>query len=102
MGYNLNGIAQFFVKHLRVVEHENPFSRTILKHRLQTGDRIIFIYPLTGFDEMSSRCQQKAIELVKILTKKKTSKTLRNDKSPYVKRASVPVISVGLSSTELG
>ena len=42
-------------------------SRSLLRKRLETGDRIIFMFD--GFDEVNEMCQDKAIELMKAITK---------------------------------
>ena len=46
-----------------LVNQKSPFSRWLLKHRLETGDHIVLM--LDGFDEISRTCQAKAIQLMK-------------------------------------
>ncbi|KAK4011373.1 hypothetical protein OUZ56_020487 [Daphnia magna] len=65
-------VVDFFVKQLHIAEDESPFSRSLLRHRIETGDRIAFMFD--GFDEISYRCQQNVIRLMKILARKKTIK----------------------------
>ncbi|XP_045028711.1 uncharacterized protein LOC123471447 [Daphnia magna] len=65
-------VVDFFVKQLHIAEDESPFSRSLLRHRIETGDRIAFMFD--GFDEISHRCQQNVIRLMKILARKKTIK----------------------------
>ncbi|XP_057373174.1 uncharacterized protein LOC130694047 [Daphnia carinata] len=62
--------VDFFVKQLHIVENDSPFSRSLLRHRLQTGDRIAFMFD--GFDEISHVCQENVIHLMKMLAEKKT------------------------------
>ncbi|KAI9557826.1 hypothetical protein GHT06_014575 [Daphnia sinensis] len=62
-------LNEFLVHHLRVVDNQCPFSRSLLNHRLETGDRIVFMFD--GFDEISDECQEIAIQLMKVIQKKK-------------------------------
>ncbi|XP_032782270.2 uncharacterized protein LOC116920230 [Daphnia magna] len=64
--------VDFIVKQLHIVADESPFSRSLLRHRIETGDRIAFMFD--GFDEISHRCQQNVIRLMKILARKKMIK----------------------------
>ncbi|KAI9557814.1 hypothetical protein GHT06_014563 [Daphnia sinensis] len=67
-----NNAVDFIVRQLHIVANESPFSRSLLRHRIETGDRIAFMFD--GFDEISYRCQNNVIQLMKILARKKTIK----------------------------
>ena len=57
----------FFVDLPTVVGH-SLFARSLLRHRLETGDRIVIL--LDGFDEIDNNCQKKATELILFIIKK--------------------------------
>ena len=63
---NLGDAADFIVNQLHVVEDKSSFSRSLLRNRLETGDRIVFL--VDGFDEIDDQCQEKAIQLIKAIT----------------------------------
>ncbi|XP_045027624.1 uncharacterized protein LOC123470974 [Daphnia magna] len=62
-------LTEFLIHHLRVIDGQSPFSRSLLKRRFETGDRIVFMFD--GFDEISYECQEIAIQLMKVIQKKK-------------------------------
>ncbi|KAI9557827.1 hypothetical protein GHT06_014576 [Daphnia sinensis] len=62
-------LTEFLIDHLRVVDSQCPFSRSLLNHRLETGDRIVLMFD--GFDEISDECQEIAIQLMRVIQKKK-------------------------------
>ncbi|KZS11489.1 Uncharacterized protein APZ42_024251 [Daphnia magna] len=62
-------LTEFLIHHLRVIDGQSPFSRSLLKRRFETGDRIVFMFD--GFDEISDECQEIAIQLMKVIQKKK-------------------------------
>ncbi|EFX87170.1 hypothetical protein DAPPUDRAFT_97425 [Daphnia pulex] len=64
-------VADLFINRLRVVDEKSSYSRSLLRNRLKTGDRIIFMFD--GFDEVNKLCQDKAIELMKVITKNKST-----------------------------
>ena len=49
-----------------IVTNNSPFTRALLRDRLQTGDRIIVM--LDGFDEIDSKIQEKAIQLMRTIS----------------------------------
>ena len=55
----------FLVDNLPFVIGSSSFARSLLRHRLETGDRIVLM--LDGFDEIDSQCQDFAIQLMKVL-----------------------------------
>jgi broad-specificity NMP kinase len=59
--------VEFFVNQLHVVDDKSSFSRSLLRHRMETGDRIVVMFD--GFDEINDQCQEKAIQLMKTITK---------------------------------
>jgi adenylate kinase family enzyme len=59
--------VEFFVNQLHVVDDNSSFSRSLLRHRMETGDRIVVMFD--GFDEINDQCQEKAIQLMKAITK---------------------------------
>ena len=59
--------VDFLVNQLNVVDDKNSFSRSLLRNRLETGDRIVFLFD--GFDEINDECQEQAIQLMKAITK---------------------------------
>ena len=52
-----------FLVSLPAVIGQSSFSRSLLRHRLKTGDRIVLM--LDGFDEIDSQCQTATIRLLK-------------------------------------
>ncbi len=62
--------VDFFINQLHVVDEKSSFSRSLLMNRFERGDRIIFIFD--GLDEISNLCQDKAVELMKAITKDKS------------------------------
>ena len=56
----------FFLRLPNVVG-ESSFARSLLRHRLESGDRIVLMFD--GFDEIDSQCQNKTIELIASITK---------------------------------
>jgi hypothetical protein len=63
----LSNAVDFLVNQLHVVDDKRSFSQSLLRKRLETGDRIVVMFD--GFDEINDLCQDKAIELMKIITK---------------------------------
>ena len=62
--------VDFLVNHLHVVDDKSSFSRSLLRNRLETGDRIVFLFD--GFDEIDDQCQEKAIQLMKVINEEKS------------------------------
>ena len=58
--------VDFLVYQLHLVGDQSSFSRSLLRNRLETGDRIVFL--VDGFDEIDDQCQEKAIQLIKAIT----------------------------------
>ena len=72
----LSSAIDFITSLPNVIDSQSPFARSLLRHRLETGDRIVIM--LDGFDEIDSRCKEKAIYLMKaLIDKPKTSKPIR-------------------------
>jgi REP element-mobilizing transposase RayT len=65
--FTRSDVINFCINHLHVVNEKSSFSRSLLRNRLEKGDRIIFMFD--GFDEINSSCQEKAIQLMKAITK---------------------------------
>ncbi|KZR97344.1 Uncharacterized protein APZ42_007842, partial [Daphnia magna] len=65
-------VVDFFVDHLHIAEDKSPFSRSLLRHRIKTGQRIAFMFD--GYDEIGLDCQKNVIQLMKILAGKETIK----------------------------
>jgi hypothetical protein len=63
-------VVDLFINRLRVVDEKSSFSRSLLRNRFERGDRIIFMFD--GFDEVNQLCQDKAIELMRAISKKKS------------------------------
>jgi predicted AAA+ superfamily ATPase len=63
--------VDFLVNQLNVIDDKSSFSRSLLRYRLEKGDRIIFLFD--GFDEINDTCQEKVIQLMKAITKEKSS-----------------------------
>ena len=56
-----------------IVDIKSPFARSLLRHRLEKGGRIVLL--LNGFDEMNDQaCQEKAIRLMKAIIEKKSTR----------------------------
>ena len=74
---NLSDAIEFFLHLPNVVDNQSPFARSLLRRRLETGDRIVLM--LDGFDEIDSDCKKIAIQLMKALigNRKKEAKPLR-------------------------
>ncbi|XP_046457675.1 uncharacterized protein LOC124204626 [Daphnia pulex] len=67
---NIARSANIFVYQLHVVDEKSSFSRSLLRNRLERGDRIIFMFD--GFDEINELCQKGAIQLMEAISKKKS------------------------------
>ncbi|EFX78238.1 hypothetical protein DAPPUDRAFT_320728 [Daphnia pulex] len=67
---NIARSANIFVYQLHVVDEKSSFSRSLLRNRLERGDRIIFMFD--GFDEVNDLCQNNAIQLMEAISKKKS------------------------------
>jgi hypothetical protein len=63
----LSNAVDIFINELHVVDEKSSFSRSLLRNRLETGERIVVMFD--GFDEINELCQDKAIELMKVITK---------------------------------
>jgi hypothetical protein len=63
-------VVDLFMNRLHVVDHISPFSRSLLRKRLKTGDRIVIMFD--GFDEINEQCQRGAIEWMKAISKNKS------------------------------
>ncbi|XP_057377850.1 uncharacterized protein LOC130699654 [Daphnia carinata] len=59
----------FLINHLHVVENKSQFSRSLLNHRFETGDQIVFMFD--GYDEIGEECQKIVIQLMKFIQEKK-------------------------------
>lgn len=58
--------TDFFVNCPAVgIMDQNSFAMSLFKHRMETGDRIVFM--LDGFDEIGNVCQDRFIQLVRNL-----------------------------------
>jgi hypothetical protein len=66
---NLDDAVDFLVNQLHVVDEKSSFSRSLLRNRLETGDRIVVMFD--GYDEINDTCQEKVILLMKTITKEK-------------------------------
>ncbi|KAK4011709.1 hypothetical protein OUZ56_020827 [Daphnia magna] len=55
---------KFFIANIPNVE-ESPFAKSLLRHKMQTGDGIVVM--LDGFDEIDIQCQDKCISLIKAI-----------------------------------
>ncbi|XP_046457679.1 uncharacterized protein LOC124204628 [Daphnia pulex] len=60
-------VVDLIINRLYVVDHKSSFSRSLLRKRLETGDRIVVMFD--GFDEINELCQKGAIEWMKSITK---------------------------------
>ena len=63
---NRSAVFDFLTKLPIVLVDKSPFSQSLLRHRLETGDRIDIM--LDGFDEIYSKCQEATIQLIKCIT----------------------------------
>ena len=61
----------FFVHELAIVDPNNSLGRSLLKHQLVIGDKVIVMFD--GLDEISSQLQEKAIQLMKAIIAKKSA-----------------------------
>ena len=59
-----------FFANLPEVVGQSSFLRSLLKRRLETGDRIVLM--LDGFDEIDGQCRKAAIQLMKSITENKS------------------------------
>ena len=66
-----SNVVDFLVNQLNVIDDKSSFSRSLLRNRLEKGDRIVFLFD--GFDEINETCQEKVIQLMKAITKEKSS-----------------------------
>ena len=67
------GATDFFLGLPNIVDIKSPFARSLLRHRLEKGGRIVLL--LDGFDEMNDQaCQEKAIRLMKAIIEKKSTR----------------------------
>ena len=63
-------VTKFFVNNLHESDNKNSFTNSLLRHRLETGDRIVFMFD--GFDEIDGQCQRNTIQLMKVIRKNKS------------------------------
>jgi hypothetical protein len=66
----LSNAVDILINELHVIDDKSSFSRSLLRKRLETGDRIIFMFD--GFDEINDFCQNKAIELMRAIIENKS------------------------------
>ena len=73
----LSDAIDFFLHLPNVVDLKSPFARSLLKRRLETGDRVVLM--LDGYDEIDGNCTKAAIQLMKVLIsdKEKEAKPIR-------------------------
>ena len=64
--FGTSGAIDFLVDNLPFLIGSSSFACSLLRHRLETGDRIILLL-MDGFDEIDSQCQDIAIQLMKVL-----------------------------------
>ena len=74
-------VIDFLVNHPPVVG-QSHFARSLLRYRLDTGDRVVIM--MDGFDEIDSPCQEKAIQFMKIVTSSMKSVRLYVSTRPHV------------------
>ncbi len=67
LDFTQQSAIDFFVD-LPAVVGESSFARSLLRHRLKTGHRIVLM--LDGFDEINTKCQDKVVELMRSILKK--------------------------------
>jgi hypothetical protein len=60
----------FVVNELHLVDYGSLFSRSLLRKRLEAGDRIVLMFD--GFDEINYLCQEKVIRLMKTISKNRS------------------------------
>ncbi|XP_057373311.1 uncharacterized protein LOC130694260 [Daphnia carinata] len=60
----------FLINHLHVINRKCPFTRSLLNHRLETGEQIVFMFD--GYDEIDEKCQEIAVKLMKFIQEKKS------------------------------
>nr|CAH0106811.1 unnamed protein product [Daphnia galeata] len=63
-------VTDFFSNYSRESDNKNSFTNSLLRHRLRTGDRIVFMFD--GFDEIDRQCQRNAIKLMKAIRENKS------------------------------
>ncbi|EFX78234.1 hypothetical protein DAPPUDRAFT_246627 [Daphnia pulex] len=63
-------VVDLFINRLHVVDSKSQFFRSLLRKRLETGDRIVVMFD--GFDEINELCQKGAIEWMKAISKNKS------------------------------
>nr|CAH0106812.1 unnamed protein product [Daphnia galeata] len=63
-------VTNFFFNNLHETGCKNSFTNSLLRHRLETGDRIVFMFD--GFDEIDGQCQRNAIKLMKATRENKS------------------------------
>ncbi|XP_046457768.1 uncharacterized protein LOC124204693 [Daphnia pulex] len=59
-----------FINYLSEMGNKDSFTISLLRHRLEKGDRIAIM--LDGFDEIDAKCQRCAIQLMKAISKNKS------------------------------
>ncbi len=63
-------VVDLFINRLHVVDDKSSFSRSLLRHRMKKGDRIVVMFD--GFDQINELCQRGAIKWMKAISKKKS------------------------------
>ncbi|XP_057373309.1 uncharacterized protein LOC130694258 [Daphnia carinata] len=63
-------LIAFLINHLHVINPKCPFSRSLLNHRLERGEQIVFMFD--GYDEIDEKCQEIAVKLMKFIQEKKS------------------------------
>jgi hypothetical protein len=63
-------VGDLFMNRLHVVDNKSQFFRSLLRKRLETGNRIVVMFD--GFDEINEMCQRGAIEWMKAISKNKS------------------------------
>ena len=70
---DLTDAIDFFLGLPNIVDIKSSFVRSLLRHRLEKGGRIVLL--LDGFDEMNDQaCQEKATRLMKAIIVKKSTR----------------------------
>ncbi|EFX87117.1 hypothetical protein DAPPUDRAFT_97395 [Daphnia pulex] len=77
-----SNVVDYFVNQLHVIDEKRSFSRSLLRKRLETRERIVIMFD--GFDEINDLCQEKAIELIKAITKESLANFERNDQIDFL------------------
>ena len=67
----MDSCIDFFVNELAIVDPNNSLGRSLLKHQLTIGDKVIVMFD--GFDEISSQLQEKTIQLMKAIIARKSA-----------------------------